>query len=108
MTKQEIAKSFLEAIGEDVERAGLQATPARMERMWNELFKGYNQSQKPWITIFPNGEDGIEYDEMIVDTGRFYSHCEHHVLPFYGNYYFELHTLSYISRSTFLSFLSIL
>ena len=25
---------------------------------------------------------------MIIDTGYFYSHCEHHMVPFFGNYYF--------------------
>ena len=38
----------------------------------------------PKITVFDNNTDGIHYDQMIVDTGYFFSHCEHHMVPFFG------------------------
>ncbi len=56
--------------------------------MWDEVFSGYNEKNKPSITVFPNKTDGIEYSQMIIDTGYFYSHCEHHLAPFFGKYYF--------------------
>ena len=53
--------------------------------MWKEIFRGYDESQKPHITTFPN-EDGIT--GLIFDSGDYYSMCEHHMLPFFGQYYF--------------------
>lgn len=89
--KQRIAQLITELlglIGEDTERTGLKDTPQRVARMFAEIYRGYNPAQKPAITTFPNGEDGIVYDSMVVDTGDFYSCCEHHMMPFFGKYYF--------------------
>lgn len=78
----------LQAIGEDSTRIGLKDTPERVVRMWTELFRGYDKDQLPKVTAFPNGMDGITYDQMVVDTGDFYSQCEHHMVPFFGKYWF--------------------
>lgn len=75
-------------IGEDPDREGLYDTPRRMARMWAEIFRGYDSAQKPKITTFRNGADGITYDNMVIDTGNFYSVCEHHFMPFFGRYWF--------------------
>ena len=79
---------ILEHIGEDPKRAGLLGTPERVIRMYKEIFRGYDPTQKPKVTIFDNGTDGIVYDPMIIDTGDFYSQCEHHIVPFFGKYWF--------------------
>lgn len=79
---------ILSSIGEDPNRAGLKETPQRVARMYNELFRGYDKKQRPNVTIFENGKDGVQYDEMILDSGYFYSVCEHHMIPFFGHYYF--------------------
>ncbi|MBQ0006711.1 MAG: GTP cyclohydrolase I [Alistipes sp.] len=81
-------RELLEFIGEDPDRVGLQETPDRMIRMFGEMFRGYDPSQKPVITTFPNGQDGIIYDNMVVDCGTFYSVCEHHCRTFFGEYWF--------------------
>jgi GTP cyclohydrolase I len=81
-------REILRHIGENPSRQGLEDTPARIVRMWKEIFRGYDKSQSPRVTTFQNGADGIIYDEMIVDTGTFYSMCEHHMMPFFGTYYF--------------------
>ena len=78
-------RTLLLAIGEDPDRDGLRETPDRILRMWKEIFRGYCADHKPTITTFPN-ESGAE--EMVMDTGEYYSMCEHHVLPFFGRYYF--------------------
>lgn len=83
-----LVKSFLSAIGEDPKREGLLETPQRVVKMWQELYRGYDEAQKPIITVFDNNKDGIKYDQMIIDTGYFYSQCEHHMVPFFGQYYF--------------------
>lgn len=79
---------ILKLIGENPERTGLLETPARVEKMFLEIYRGYDPNQKPKITIFPNNVDGIAYDGMIMDKGYFFSQCEHHAVPFFGNYCF--------------------
>jgi GTP cyclohydrolase I len=81
-------KDLLVLIGEDPTRSGLKDTPERIARMYQELFKGYDPSKVPDVTTFKNGDDGVIYDEMIIDSGYFFSMCEHHMLPFFGHYYF--------------------
>lgn len=85
---EKIVKEMIRRIGEDTEREGLIDTPKRVVKMWKEIFRGYDEKQKPKVTTFTNGSDGIDYDEMICDTGDFYSHCSHHMVPFIGKYYF--------------------
>ena len=85
--KQNI-RELLEFIGDDPDRVGLKDTPERMLRMFAEMFRGYDPAQKPQITTFPNGLDGIIYDNMVVDSGTFYSMCEHHCRTFFGDYWF--------------------
>ena len=81
-------RELLEFIGEDPSRTGLLDTPDRMVRMFREMFRGYDPAQAPVVTTFPNGQDGIIYDDMVVDTGPFYSVCEHHCRTFFGDYWF--------------------
>lgn len=84
----QLVQELLGLIGENAQRTGLKETPQRVARMLGEIYRGYDPAQKPKITTFPNGEDGIVYDSMVVDTGDFYSCCEHHMMPFFGKYYF--------------------
>ena len=81
-------RKCLEYIGEDPTRDGLIDTPKRIRRMWGEIFRGYDPEQKPQITVFDNGKDGITYNYMVVDSGTFNSMCEHHLMPFWGKYWF--------------------
>ena len=85
---QTAVKTIIGLIGEDARRVGLQDTPRRVAKAYKELFAGYDEDALPAVTVFPNGEDGLVYDQMIVDTGKFYSHCEHHMIPFFGTYTF--------------------
>lgn len=91
MNKEKVAyyiQSIFHEIGENTQREGLLDTPKRVAKMYKELFKGYNESEKPQITVFNNNADGIHYDQMIIDNGTFYSQCEHHMVPFFGEYHF--------------------
>ena len=78
-------KTILAYIGEDPEREGLKETPDRIIRMWKEIFRGYGESQRPKITTFSND---MHSTDIVFDTGDYYSMCEHHMLPFFGKYYF--------------------
>jgi len=88
MNKEELVKQMLIGIGENTDREGLVETPKRVVKMWNEIFRGYNPENRPKISLFKNGSDGLVYDQMVIDTGDFYSHCEHHMVPFFGQYWF--------------------
>jgi GTP cyclohydrolase I len=77
-------RSLLWSIGEDPGREGLKETPARVAAAWQEWTKGY-QIKNPALLLktFKDGADGV--DEMVVVNGiEFYSHCEHHMAPFFG------------------------
>ena len=90
MNKSEIEiriARLIKEIGEDPAREGLIGTPQRVADMYEELFAGY-MNKPPAVTVFKNGKDNIHYDEMIIDSGDFYSMCEHHMMPFFGKYIF--------------------
>lgn len=86
--KENLVVETLRAMGENPNREGLKDTPNRVMRMWKEIFRGYDKSQIPKVTTFMNGTDGLVTDQMVCDTGDFYSQCEHHIVPFFGRYYF--------------------
>ena len=86
--KETLVEEMLRAIGENPNREGLKGTPKRIVKMWYELFRGYDKTLKPKVTVFNNGTDGLTYDQMVVDEGNYYSHCEHHMVPFFGDYWF--------------------
>ena len=89
MSKEErqmqLIAELLETIGEDPNREGLKGTPDRIMRMWKEIFRGYDPEKKPKITTFSNDAHS---EDMVFDKGEYYSMCEHHMMPFFGNYYF--------------------
>lgn len=78
-------RRILSYIGEDPNREGLIGTPDRIVRMWGEIMRGYDPNQKPKITTFSND---MESTDMVFDSGDYYSMCEHHMMPFFGKYYF--------------------
>ncbi len=84
---EQLWEKILLIIGENPYRPGLKDTPQRVLKMYDEIFAAY-KTPPPKVTTFKNGQDGIVYDEMICDEGDFYSHCEHHIVTFFGQYYF--------------------
>ncbi len=76
-------RRFLKSLGEDPNRPGLLETPARVEKAWKHWTSGYTQNPADLLKTF---EDGAEqYNEMIVVRNiPVYSHCEHHLAPFFG------------------------
>ncbi len=74
-------REILSAVGEDPDREGLQETPARVARMYAELFAGLHEDPRIHLQKF-----FVEkYDEIVlVRDISFNSMCEHHMLPFMG------------------------
>ncbi len=77
-----IVRELLLNLGEDPEREGLKRTPERVARMYGELLAGYS------VDLNAPVNDAIfetEYQDMVlVRDLKFYSLCEHHLLPFFG------------------------
>ncbi|MBQ5485188.1 MAG: GTP cyclohydrolase I FolE [Lachnospiraceae bacterium] len=73
---------LLEAVGEDPSREGLKETPARVARMYKELLGGMDKDGKEHLSKVFSAPDS----EIVVEKNiEFYSLCEHHMLPFFGN-----------------------
>ncbi|MEI2383978.1 GTP cyclohydrolase I FolE [Breoghania sp. JC706] len=81
---EEAVRTLLAYVGEDVTREGLLDTPQRVIRAYEEFFKGYGEAAADYLgTTFDevNGYDDI----VLLRDIPFYSHCEHHMVPFIGH-----------------------
>lgn len=81
-----IAKHFKEImhiLGLDLNDDSLKGTPTRVAKMYvNEVFSGLNPDNRPEVRLF---ENKYKFKELLVEKDiAFYSHCEHHFVPFFG------------------------
>ncbi|MBF4554181.1 GTP cyclohydrolase I FolE [Corynebacterium suicordis] len=75
-------RELLYAVGEDPDREGLQETPSRVARAYEEIFAGLYDDP----TEVLNKTFSEEHSELVmVRDIPFYSTCEHHLVPFFGN-----------------------
>ena len=76
-------RTLLEWAGDDPDREGLQGTPGRVVRAYEEFFQGYDVDP---VDLLQRTFAEVEgYDEMVVLKDiRFESHCEHHLAPIIG------------------------
>ena len=75
-------KKVLELLGEDVNREGLIKTPERVAKAMLTLTRGYEMDAAEILNSAKFKED---YNQMVIVRDiKFYSLCEHHILPFYG------------------------
>jgi GTP cyclohydrolase I len=87
---QRAVKELLLAVGEDPSREGLQDTPCRVARMYEEVLAGMHADPIEELKVYTAKNE----DEMIlVKDISFHSMCEHHLLPFFG----KVH-IAYIPR----------
>jgi len=74
-------RQILIAIGEDPDRQGLNSTPARVAKMFQEIFSGVGVDPEVTFKLYHLENQ----DEMILMKDiPFYSMCEHHLIPFWG------------------------
>lgn len=79
---KEGVRLILEGIGEDINREGLLETPDRIARMYEELAAGYSDDAAAHL----EKRFHVDNNDMVMEKDiHFYSFCEHHMLPFYGN-----------------------
>ena len=76
---ERLIRQLLIELGEDPDREGLVSTPRRIAEMYNEIFAGYGSHSELEVSFTE------ETDLIIAKDIQFYSMCEHHMLPFYGN-----------------------
>ena len=78
---EKAVREILEAIGEDADRDGLQDTPARVARMYADIFSGLHRDPAEVLTVTFEAD----HDEMVmVKDIPLYSVCEHHLVPWIG------------------------
>ncbi len=78
---EEAVRLLLDGIGEDVNREGLKETPARIARMYEEIYGGMDEDPGEHL----KKTFSVENNQMVVEKDIvFYSTCEHHLMPFYG------------------------
>ncbi len=80
---QDHFKAIMETLGLDLEDDSLKGTPKRVAKMYvKEMFWGLNPVNKPETSHFKNK---FKYAEMLIEKDiQFYTHCEHHFVPFFG------------------------
>lgn len=76
------ASLLLSSVGEDTSREGLLETPLRVASLYEEIFSGYEQNPEEILeTTF---QDEQHQELVMVKDIPFYSHCEHHMVTFFG------------------------
>lgn len=73
-------REILIAVGEDPDREGLVETPARVARMYEEIFSGLEDDPSRHLKLFDESSEEM----VVVRDIPLYSMCEHHLIPFLG------------------------
>ena len=76
-------RTLLRWAGDDPAREGLRDTPARVAKAYEQLFGGYGQDADALLARVFEEVEGYS-DIVLVRDIPFYSHCEHHMVPFMG------------------------
>src|SRR5256885_3453054 len=90
---EEAVRTLIRWAGDNPAREGLEGTPGRVARAYEEWFAGYRDDPKALLQRTFEEVDG--YDEVVVMRDiRFESHCEHHMAPIVGRVH-----IGYLPRS---------
>ncbi|MBQ3664668.1 MAG: GTP cyclohydrolase I FolE [Lachnospiraceae bacterium] len=86
---KEHIRGILIALGDDPDREGLKDTPARVAKMYEEVFEGMNYSNHEIAMMFNKtfsenlDSNAGENDMVLVKDIEIFSHCEHHMALMY-------------------------
>jgi GTP cyclohydrolase IA len=76
-------RTLIRWAGDDPSREGLADTPQRVAKAYEQLFKGYREKPEDILDRVFEEVEGYS-DIVLVRDIPFYSHCEHHMVPFIG------------------------
>lgn len=76
-------RELLTYIGENPDRGGLVETPDRVMRAWQFYSHGYKEQPHEVLKVFEDGAERVDELVLVRDI-PVYSHCEHHLAPFFG------------------------
>lgn len=82
MNEEQLIANLLSFIGENVDRDGIKATPRRVLESYKSIFSGYQKDYQMVLgDVFSKSQsnDLIKFDKI-----NFFSTCEHHFIPFFG------------------------
>lgn len=84
-TIEESVRNILIALGEDPDREGLKETPARIGRMYDEVFEGIRYTNDEIADMFNKCfEETRSSDVVTVKDINVFSYCEHHMALMYN------------------------
>jgi GTP cyclohydrolase I len=76
-------RTLIRWAGDNPDREGLRETPSRVVKAYTELFGGYGKDAENILSR--TFEEVGGYDDIVmVKAIPFFSHCEHHLVPFHG------------------------
>lgn len=80
---EEAVRTLIAYAGDDPDREGLIDTPKRVIGAYEEIYQGYRECP---VEVLDRtfGEIGTYEDFVLVKDISFNSHCEHHMMPFFG------------------------
>jgi GTP cyclohydrolase I len=76
-------RTLIRWAGDDPTREGLHDTPKRVAKAFRELYSGYDEDPDEILNKIFREVEGYD-DIVLVRDIPFYSHCEHHMVPFFG------------------------
>jgi GTP cyclohydrolase I len=76
-------RTLIRWTGDDPTREGLQDTPRRVAKAFKEFYSGYSEDPSEILDKIFREVEGYDNIVLVRDI-PFYSHCEHHMVPFYG------------------------
>lgn len=80
----ENVNAIIQSFDPEFPREGTDKTPVRVIAALHEMLRGYGQDPRKVLTSFSDGAPNSS-DELVIVSGiRWYSNCEHHLLPFFG------------------------
>jgi GTP cyclohydrolase I len=80
---EEAVRTLIAWAGDDPNRPGLKDTPERVTEAYREFYAGYDED--PTVALERTFDEVGTYDDIVlVRDIPFYSHCEHHMVPFIG------------------------
>ena len=80
---EEAVRTLIRWAGDDPSREGLLDTPQRVAKAYREFYKGYGEDAQDALKRVFEEVEGYK-DMVLVRDIPFYSHCEHHMVPFVG------------------------